>query len=205
MTRALVTGAPRSGTAYVAALIRECGREAHHEQVFTPDGVSLKSWTGVEVSWMGAPYRSRSWLREIPIFHLTRHPEAVFRSLIHNNFAWFEFVDDMIEWRRFILHHAPEVSWPTDWCERLLDLIETWNGFLEGVPVVHVEDPASLAEALGLDVEKAEAASAALGTQVNHWIPTPPVSVSPDIAARLASLAAAWGYATDLDPEPHPA
>lgn len=197
VTRALVTGCPRTGTDYVARLLRECGRDAHREQVFTPDGVALSSWTGVEVSWMGAPYRSRAWMQEIPIVHLTRHPEAVLRSLLHNNFVWFEMVDEMLEWRRFVLHHSPEVGWPTDWCERAVGIIETWNAYLEGVPAVQVEDPVSLARALDLDEAKVQATSATLGTQVNHWVATPPIDVSPEIAARLASLAASWGYPAD--------
>jgi hypothetical protein len=143
---------------------------------------------------MGAPYRSRAWMQEVPIVHLTRHPEAVFCSLMHNHFPWFESVDEMIEWRRFVLHHAPEVGWPTDWCERAVGVMEAWKAFLEGVPIVHVEDPAGLARALDLDTARVEAASAALGTDVNHWIATPPIAVGPDIASRLAGLATEWGY-----------
>jgi hypothetical protein len=113
---------------------------------------------------------------------------------MHNNFVWFEMVDEMLEWRRFVLHHSPEVGWPTDWSERTVGIIETWNAYLEGVPAVQVEDPVSLARALDLDEAKVQATHATLGTQVNHWVATPPIDLSPGIAARLASLAASWGY-----------
>jgi hypothetical protein len=194
MTRRLVTGPPRAGTLYVTELLRRCGRDAHHERVFTATGVFFGRWTGTEVSWLAAPYVSRPWMDGIPVTHLTRHPEPVFRSLLHNGFTDFEAWDGVSQWRHFTLAHTPEAYWPADSQERAVTVLEAWASMMEGVPPTHVEDLAAIAAVFDLDLAMVEAESAVLGREVHKWAPTPPVVTKEEVAMRLHRLADSWGY-----------
>lgn len=199
MPGVLVTGIPRSGSRHLSEVLIRSGVDAHHERVFSMNGVFLNSWTGVEVSWLAAPYLDRPWLEGTEVFHLTRHPEASFRSLMSNNFVYFERIDDITPWRQYVSAHAPEVRWPDDWQDRVLTFMEVWSTMLRGLQRIKIDEPRAVAQALGLDLLRFEAATAEVGTDTNHWTAIAPIDLRPDLRDRLHALVTAWDYEPWVD------
>lgn len=102
MRPVIVTGCGRSGTAYVAQVIRatgiDCGHERHFNGIDPPGPVPTDL---VESSWLAAPY-----LHNLPpdseVVHLVRHPLPVIASWLANRSIERRFV------RRYLLKHCPQ-------------------------------------------------------------------------------------------------
>lgn len=74
----MIVGAPRSGLAFLAAALADCGVNAGHEQWWNPHGIRAPG-AQADASWMGIAaleeYEGRVWF-------LARHPLRVLRSLM---------------------------------------------------------------------------------------------------------------------------
>lgn len=82
--RFVVTGCARSGTGYVAMLLRAAGIDCGHEGAFGPNQVLRDedpTWFDLEgdSSWLAGP---RLPLEDTIVGHQVRHPLAVIRSLV---------------------------------------------------------------------------------------------------------------------------
>jgi hypothetical protein len=84
MKRFLVTGCPRSGTGYAAALFRALGVRCGHEDVFGVGqalGRKPVDWNGYggDSSWLAVPALP---LDDVVVLHQVRHPLEVVRSIV---------------------------------------------------------------------------------------------------------------------------
>ena len=168
MKRFIVTGCPRSGTAYAAALFTELGVRCNHETVFgVEQGLGRKpvSWNGAEgdSSFVAAPFLPLE--DDIVVLHQVRHPLNYARSVVGIGFLSEQRRGR--PWTTVIEKHAPEVYEPKRQAERAAMLWRVWNTQVEG----HADftyrledyDPAlvlRLAELLELDITEEQAAQA---------------------------------------------
>src|SRR5262245_52976939 len=128
----VITGTPRSGTTYMASLLRELGFDCTHERCFDPwrivfaeDRPDTSPWG--DSSWLAVPY-----LGDLPtvtrVIHVVRDPVDSINSIIGTG-----QLDWPHDYRTFIAHHwhGDRDWWPrelTDPGERFwLD----WNARIE--------------------------------------------------------------------------
>ena len=76
----LITGSPRSGTRFMAALFRSAGLGATHEGVFIPAGIRPRVIKNVESSWLAAPHLQTWKYHFKKVIHLVRDPILVISS-----------------------------------------------------------------------------------------------------------------------------
>lgn len=107
MSKVLVTGCGRSGTMFVSEVLKRSGVNASHEKYFDID---VHSWpessSGVEVSWLAAPYLDEL-PKDVRVVHLVRHPLDVVRSFLGIRF--FERSEGS-EFLGFVLDHCWDVG-----------------------------------------------------------------------------------------------
>jgi hypothetical protein len=204
MKRFLVTGCPRSGTGYAAALFRALGVRCGHENVFAPDealGRRPVDWNGYdgEASWLAAPLLP---LEDIVVLHQVRHPLDVIRSIVGIRFLGAQHSEVAVPFRNVVRRYAPEVFAPNTEAERAALLWQIWNAKAEAWAALtyRLEDLdaellhrlARLVE-LELSEEQAKSAVASTPRDINHrrrdetvsWKAAGPV---------LEKLAARYGY-----------
>jgi hypothetical protein len=111
----VVTGAPRSGTGYVANVLQVLGVDCGHEQYFNPWKVtiaeareSFEVWG--DASWMAAPFLM-TLPKSVKVIHLVRNPVDCIRSILGT--GQLETPND---YRSFAARHCwgNEDLWPTD-------------------------------------------------------------------------------------------
>ena len=80
MSRAIITGCPRSGTGYVAAVLLEAGIHCGHEEVYGPEPIP-RAWGSreVESSWLALRHLP---VEGVPAALQVRDPLAVIRSVV---------------------------------------------------------------------------------------------------------------------------
>lgn len=128
--RILVTGCPRSGTGYLAALLTRlgvpCGHAAHlHPQALEFGVPGWPAGLEAESSWYAAPYTD-----ELPagsvVVHLVREPASALRSLWRVRLFRARSVE-----RAFLERHAPEVLYGTP-IQQTARAWLSWNQLAEG-------------------------------------------------------------------------
>jgi hypothetical protein len=188
----VITGCGRSGTKYVAHVLRACGVDAGHEDWFYPGGPRRSGLDG-DVSWLAVPaLEARAWAG--PTVLVTRHPVACVRSLVG---TWFLTADGSPH-TAFALEHEPElaelppveraVEWWVRWNTRAARLAELT------VPVETFTLPRVLGEVAAVIGHQLDpAAAASVPTDVHHGrqedIP------AGEIWRLLDGRATAFGYA----------
>ena len=208
--RFLVTGCPRSGTGYAAALFRALGIRCGHEEVFGTEQVLAGEpvvWNGFDgdSSWMAVPALP---LDGVVVLHQVRHPLEVIRSIVGTRFL--ELVDRPNRPRpvvrnRFasvVWRHAKEVFEPETETERAAHFWRLWNERAEAHATFtyRLEDFDAgllihLCALLGFDVpqDQAEAALRTTSRRVNTRARDETVSWE-SIAPFLGELPAHYGY-----------
>lgn len=191
--RFAVVGTGRSGTGYVAALLKASGVNCGHEGWFRPDGDRTGGLHG-DASWCALPdIEAGAW--KGPVAMVARHPVPTVRSLVGTELLHAARAGE--PYPAFAREHCPEIGG----LEPLEAAVEWWVAWNERCAAVadvklRVEDlrhPWALGElgdALGVDLDPA--ASAQVPTDVNS-------RVTADIPERdiwrlLDGRAARFGY-----------
>jgi hypothetical protein len=120
--RFIITGWGRSGTGYIADVLRRLGVTCGHEWVFKPDGPEWEHRWG-DASWLAAPHLEHF---EGPIIHLVRHPYKVAESLI--GIGMFERESPYLD---YVRRHAPHVLEADDPTERTIAYMEYWADLID--------------------------------------------------------------------------
>jgi hypothetical protein len=142
--RFVVTGWGRSGTAYMADLLRHVGVSCGHEWVYKPSGPDWGTRWG-DSSWLAVPYLDDF---DGPVIHIVRDPYKVAESLIGSGMfdpsldGTAEVPLNADEFRQFVYKHIPGLEDLADPVERTVAFMEVWADRLEqlDVPVYRVED-----------------------------------------------------------------
>lgn len=169
--RFAVVGTGRSGTGYVAELLRASGANCGHEGWWRPDGTGDRT-PGLDgdSSWLALPdLESRAWSG--PVAHVVRHPVAVVRSLVGTRLFHPDQADG--PYARFAREHCPEVDGLPP-LEAAVEWWVAWNTRCAAVADVklRVEDLrkgwalAELGDALGVRIDRQ--AARRVSTAVNH-------------------------------------
>lgn len=150
-TRVIITSTPRSGTGWMAQVLRAMGISCGHEQVFNAH-YKVESWTSdaqCESSWMAAPFL-RCQDPDTIVVHLVRDPLKTIASLIAtNHFDDWEGGKDQVSGnpvRDFIRLHMLDPYPDGTVIERAAMFWSNWHeliGRQHPMSVaVHIEDPA---------------------------------------------------------------
>lgn len=137
--RLLVTGCGRSGTQYLASVLRGCGLAAGHEQVFdhtldpaVPDRLEIeRRWGGsqAEVSWMAAPFLA-SLDGDLVLWHLIRDPLKSLRCWCHHRMLRIGERQPDSPTIPFVHAVLPGTATGTD-LERAVHYLLRWNLLIE--------------------------------------------------------------------------
>lgn len=215
----LITGAPRSGTTWVAYFLKLCGVHCGHESVFTPrgfDGFARKALPHMhaECSWMAAPFLDEIAKTGIALAHAVRHPLAVIASLVATRHLLSDeelgFDDPRPKYRRFARQYVNGEVLSHNVVERCAMFWVTWTGMVDrwtnNIFRIEYDDPGLLLEWLGLDPaeRRAEERAASLPKTVNTQYGTTPLTwsrlenaVRADTFVYVQETARRYGYPTD--------
>lgn len=127
--RFVITGWGRSGTGYIADLLRRIGVTVGHEWVYGPEGPPQWNARWADSSWMAVPFLDGF---DGPIIHLIRDPYKVAESLIGIRM----FDDPLPEdghraHREFIYRHVPEVAGMDNPVEQTVRFMQVWADRLD--------------------------------------------------------------------------
>jgi len=131
----LVTGTPRSGTRFMAALFRSAGLSASHEGLFGPLGPNNHVTKNVESSWMAMPYLKEYEYQFKKIIHITRNPLYVLASLKRRNFLG----RIMNQWDYFVWNHLDSIVMHDDSITAIIQFWIDWNEKIERYAYVRVQ------------------------------------------------------------------
>jgi len=202
----VVTGTPRSGTTYVARVLRKIGFDCHHERRFTPWEVVMDAYRLDDVPWGDSSWLAAPFLPMLPadtkVFHVLRDPLKTINSIIGTG-----QIDWPHDYRTFIAKHCwnDEDYWPADVAADAQTFWLRWNLMIERSGRVHrrfrVEDlPAVLPEiasTLGrTDVsEQLVAQALAVPADVNTRPHEASVRLTrADLTAECVEMARRYGY-----------
>lgn len=116
MIKYLITGAARSGTGYMAQVLKSAGIPCGHETIFSHGGLESAELAVLgqpeleaDCSWLAAPFLADEWLEDVCIVHLVREPRKAIESVIsvkaleqdtpYSRFA-FRHLAELRDWRR---------------------------------------------------------------------------------------------------------
>ena len=128
----VITGSPRSGTAYVARLLSNLGLYCGHEECFNPWNIKYEAeclndnvWG--DCSWMAVPF-----VPDLPpatkVFHLVRDPVKTINSIIATG-----QLDWPSDYQRFIAEHmwGDASYWPSETMSEAQRFWVRWNQLME--------------------------------------------------------------------------
>lgn len=140
--RAAIIGTGRSGTGYMAAMLKTAGLATGHEGYWHSHWGESVSGLDVDSSWLALPHiEKRTWSG--PVLHVVRHPLDTIRSLMSTGF--FDLPDSGAPYPMYARAHMPQlhgryglaaaVEW---WCE--------WNNRCRAVAdaTLRIEDAGNL-------------------------------------------------------------
>ena len=191
MTPLIVTGCPRSGTAWITRALTRAGLPTQHEQALTAGRPRVTPDT-VESSWLAVPHLQPHWTVGVQV----RHPIAVARSIWRLHI----FAGDGDRHGKWAARH---VRLDGTEQERITDFIIAWSDLaLEAAAEWwRLEDPTKypavlrLIESSGRQVDPKRLRHALASTPAANHKPRftrePPPHRWPN---RLAELAAQLGY-----------
>lgn len=205
MKKLLITGCGRSGTSFIAKVLRHVGLNATHETLF---GLYRHTWPpqreGAEASWLAVPYLEKL-PEDVTVFQQIRNPLDVARSLIGFNFFGRP---QSLPFREFLFRHEPSIKTWSDPLDRSLAYWINWNirvqehaqvqYRLESLTAVDLADFLRIA---GFDVpaSKLSRAFRDTGPRYNHRprakLPSATI-LERKLGPNLEKLAYSYGYTT---------
>lgn len=203
MMKYLITGAARSGTGYIAQVLRSAGVHCGHEDVFSHWGLEhieglAETWEA-DSSWLAAPFLEESFLDGTTIVHLVRRPRDTLESLtltaiVHNRDSpYFKFA------RRYL----PSLGQYTGRILQVVHFYVEWNKLIEPhADVFHrVEDePGMLLQNLGIDYEgKQLFDDKKYNTHGRKGLDIDVGSLPDELRTRLLEMERRYGYEEDED------
>lgn len=207
--RAVVIGSGRSGTGFMAAVLKAAGLDAAHEGYWHAHGGPHASQLDVDCSWLALPaiehgtYGSNTAPWTGPTIHVVRHPVDTVRSLLGTGLFNIDMDGNpyaMHAWMHarsagMLVGHHPLHAAVEFWCE--------WNARCRAVAdaTLRLEDAGSIvwasvvADALGmgLDAEAVMKAVAATPRDTNTRGATPEVDPR-EVWGLIGRRAHAYGY-----------
>lgn len=205
--RAVVIGTGRSGTGYMAALLKTAGIDAGHEAHWHAHSGPHASQLDVDCSWLALPaIEGNSWGGPWTgrTLHVVRHPVDTVRSLLGTGLFNIEMSENpyaVHAWMHarsagMLVGHHPLHAAVEFWCE--------WNARCAAVAdaTVRLEDAGSLAWAVrvadtlgfGLTTDDIMNAVAATPTDTNTRGPVPEVDPR-EVWSLIGRRAWGFGYA----------
>jgi hypothetical protein len=118
-------GHARSGTKYLAELIRAFGYDVKHEKL-GKDGIVAWQWViGKQVCPWGCPPRKTRLTPDDKVIHLVRQPWKIVASVLVNDFGYGsnDFRKRLVPW----LFYRPQV-------DQVCLSVWTWNRFIDALP-----------------------------------------------------------------------
>jgi hypothetical protein len=202
----VVTGAPRSGTTYVARVLREIGVECHHERRFNPWEVVMEAYRLDDIPWGDASWLAAPFLPMLPegtkVFHVVREPLKTLNSIIGTG-----QIDWPHDYRTFIAKHCwnDEDYWPADVAADAQTFWLRWNLMIERSGRVdrrfRVEDLPALLPAIASTLgrtdlsEQLVARALAVPADVNTRPHEASVQLTrADLTAECVEMARRYGY-----------
>jgi hypothetical protein len=154
----LITGSARSGTGYIAQVLKSAGIPCGHEAIFSHGGLDSAKLNVLaeppfiaDSSWLAAPFLSDDWLKDVVIIHLVRDPVKTIESILrlkwleqdtpYSRFA-FRHVSELRDWRR--MEERAAVYWLA-WNRKIASYATIWHRV--------EDDPGTLLDLLGIDYE----------------------------------------------------
>jgi hypothetical protein len=128
----VVTGTPRSGTTYIAKVLRRLGVDCHHERWFTPWAVIMEAYRSNDIPWGDSSWLAAPFIEMLPedtkVFHVVREPLNTLNSVIGT--GQIDWPDD---YRTFIARHcwSDENYWPADVGRDAQTFWVRWNQMIE--------------------------------------------------------------------------
>jgi hypothetical protein len=128
----VVTGTPRSGTAYIAQLLSYLGIDCGHEVMFNPWEVRYQTRRSDTRRWGDSSWLAVPFLEMLPpltkVFHIVRDPVRTINSIIGTG-----QIDWPTDYRTFLALHCwgDGNHWPTDIATAAEDFWVTWNSRIE--------------------------------------------------------------------------
>jgi hypothetical protein len=129
----IITGAPRSGTSYIARILSYLGIECGHESMFNPweiryEQIRFDARKWGDSSWLAAPFLEKL-PRVTKVFHIVRDPLETINSIIGTG-----QIDWPSDYRTFLAHHCwgDGSYWPTDIRTAAQEFWVKWNSMIEG-------------------------------------------------------------------------
>ena len=202
----VVTGAPRSGTTYVANVLQKLGFDCHHEQRFTPWEVVVEAYRLSGRPWGDSSWLAAPFLQMLPestkVFHVVREPLNTLNSIIGT--GQIDWPDD---YRTFIARYCwgDENYWPTDVALEAQTFWVRWNEMIEHsgrvVMRFRVEDMAAALPRIASEVGAAGVTDwdiagtlAAVRADVNKRDPAAVRLTKADLTAEFRETARRYGY-----------
>jgi hypothetical protein len=128
----VVTGTPRSGTKYMASLLRELGYNSTHERCFDPWHMLFAEERPDEAPWGDSSWLAVPYLRDLPpatrVIHVVRDPVSSINSIIGTG-----QLDWPHDYRTFIAHHWRDDRdwWPDELAGPGESFWHDWNARIE--------------------------------------------------------------------------
>ena len=136
MSRLLVAGCGRSGTAFVAKVIQAAGVPCGHESVFHPQTRAFPLWRHyqAEASWLCIPWLSALVPGNIRLLHLVRDPIRCASSFLGIGMLASEYHHGHRLYIEHVRRVAPGVFAQDTELGRVLAYWVIWNETIERVP-----------------------------------------------------------------------
>lgn len=129
----IITGCARSGTLYIAEVLRALGFDAGHERLYSPTRAGPVAPQTVEVSWLAAPHRIDGAL----VVHQVRHPLKVVASLLAR--GTFRESGRRVRYGQYAARWCPRIRHEADELNRCLRYWLDWNALVRADVFWHVE------------------------------------------------------------------
>jgi hypothetical protein len=128
----VVTGTPRSSTAYLAQVLSHIGFECGHELMFNPWQVRYEDIRSNSRKWGDSSWLAVPFLKELApatkVFHMVRDPLKAINSIIGTG-----QLDWPTDYRAFLAFHCwgDGLYWPSDLPAAAQDFWIKWNRMIE--------------------------------------------------------------------------
>lgn len=204
--RAAVIGTGRSGTGFMAAVLKHAGLDAGHELYWHAHGGKQGSQLDVDVSWLALPaVEGHSWNGPWtgPTLHVVRHPVDTARSLLATGLFSADFARNP-----YAMHarmHCARAGMLADWnpLHAAVEFWCDWNARCAAVAdaTVRLEDAGApewcvaVADVLGMGLDAEAVAKAVADTPRDTNTRGPVPEVDPlEVWGLIGRRAHAYGY-----------
>lgn len=200
MIKYIVTGAARSGTGYVAQVLKSAGMPCGHEAIFSHGGLDSAKLAVlqhpallVDSSWLAAPFLVDEWLEGVTVIQVVRDPRKAVESILRVK----AFIEDN-PYSRFAYRHVPEMR---DWRrpeEQAAAYYLAWNRMVEPWAAARhrvEDDPQGLLDLFAIENE----GPLFDDTSYNHRAEYPPIeldwlSLAVRLRREIGDMSERYGY-----------